>query len=232
MKKFCALGDSVLKGVVYDSEKHKYSIFKDSFINSLSKFYDASVNNFSKLGCTVTKGLCIFDKHEEDIKQSDYLVLEFGGNDCDFDWEAVSNDPQGTHYPKTPIDTFYACYKALIEKAKKLGAKPILLNLPPIDAKKYFAWISRNLNQSNILSWLGGDENYIYTWHEMYNLKIVKLAKKEDVPIIDIRSAFLEHREYKDFLCEDGIHPNQKGHAVIAKAIEDAIRQDSQMMAV
>ena len=39
------------------------------------------------------------------------------------------------------------------------------------------------------------------------------------VPVIDISSVFLEQRHLDDFYCQDGMHPNEAGHALIAETI-------------
>ena len=99
----------------------------------------------------------------------------------------------------------------------------VLLSLPPIDSKKYFNKISKGLNAENILEWMNGDKQFITNWHERYNIEVFKLAINNDIPIIDITSKFLEEKNYTKYLCEDGIHPNEKGHKVIAEAIKEHI---------
>lgn len=218
----CMIGDSISKGVVFDSVMRKYILLKDNFVNMLKGSTNISVKNYSLFGCTVTKGLEILRRHKDEICNYDYTALEFGGNDCDFDWAQVSAAPEKEHLPKTPVDDFERKYLSLISKIKEYGGHPVILSLPPIDAKRYFAWISHNLNPKNILSWLG-DIDFIYRWHEMYNLATCRLAKKCGVPYIDISSAFLEKTNYRDLICEDGIHPNKKGHELICKTIYDTI---------
>ena len=36
---------------------------------------------------------------------------------------------------------------------------------------------------------------------------------------------FLEIKNYSELLCDDGIHPNEKGHAIIADAIKEHIEK-------
>ena len=88
-----------------------------------------------------------------------------------------------------------------------------------MDHKRYFAWISRELNADNILKWLGGTSAFIYRWHEQYNVSVHKIAQTANVKLIDIRSAFLQRRDYSRFLSDDGIHPNEEGYALIAEAV-------------
>ena len=73
--------------------------------------------------------------------------------------------------------------------------------------------------RSNILKWLGGSSEFIYRWHEQYNVAVHNIAQTANVKLIDIRSAFLERRDYCNYLSDDGIHPNETGHALIAGTV-------------
>ena len=128
-------------------------------------------------------------------------------------------------HPNLEPSEFESLYETMVTKLKALGKNVVMLNLPPIDAEKYFAWISRDRSAKNILNWLGGDEHYIYTWHEMYNKALSSVAKRQSVPLLDIRSAFLDRRDYADLICEDGIHPNEEGHKLIAETLLKACEE-------
>lgn len=218
----CVFGDSVSKGVIFDNVKEKYTLLRDCFANLIMSSFPVIIQNYSKFGCTVTKGMELLRRHKSELPNYDYTVLEFGGNDCDYDWAEISENPQEEHQPKTPVGVFKQKYEELIEQVKKCGSCPVLLTLPPIDAKRYFAWISKGLNSRALLSWLG-DIEHIYRWHERYNLAVCQVAKDCAVPLIDISSAFLETHNYQNLLCADGIHPNEKGHRLISGVIGDTI---------
>ena len=47
----------------------------------------------------------------------------------------------------------------------------------------------------------------------------------KDIPIIDITSKILEINNYSYLLCDDRIHPNEKGHKIIAEAIKEHIEK-------
>ena len=49
--------------------------------------------------------------------------------------------------------------------------------------------------------------------------KALKTALATDTEVFDLRSQFLYQRDFADFMCEDGIHPNPAGHALIAQAV-------------
>jgi acyl-CoA thioesterase-1 len=219
----CIFGDSIMKGVIFDSIRGRYIYLKNSFLNILGRRNSSvRVDNFAKFGCTITAGKKIIEKHSDKLPGYRFTALEFGGNDCDFDWKSVPECPDGIHLPKTPLDEFESLYSKIIDDVSNSGSKPVLFSLPPLSAERYFAWISKGLNAGNILRWLG-DVGHIYRWHEMYNNTVVKIAEAKNVLLIDIREAFLKARDYLSLLCEDGIHPNEAGHALISDVVMNAL---------
>ena len=48
-----------------------------------------------------------------------------------------------------------------------------------------------------------------------------RLAREENVPLVDLRGAFLDHWHLDTLLCEDGTHPNSAGQALIGRAFRD-----------
>ena len=216
----CIFGDSVARGVVFDAVKNKYSLLKESFANIVERQQNIAIRNYSRFGCTISMGSEILKRHETELGKFNYTILEFGGNDCDYNWAEVSENPYRQHLCNTPITLFCGKYKELIDHVIKHGGKPVLLNLPPIDPKRYFKWISKGLNGQNILTFLG-EVDFIYKWQEMYSAAIEKLAVEEKIPIIDIRSGFLNKEDYSDYLCADGIHPNEKGHLLISGVLQE-----------
>ena len=224
MSKICLFGDSISKGVIIDEIRNRYTMTKDCFANILSSGSAAlDMTNYSMLGCTIMKGKSMIERHIRDVQNSDIIALEYGGNDSDHLWDEIAQNPEGEHFPKTPLAEFDSIYRAIIDELSVMGKKIVMLNLPPIDEHKYFNWISRGLDASKILEWLGGSDEFIYKWHEAYNVQVCNIASEYNIPLVDIRSAFLERRNFSDYLCNDGIHPNEKGHELIAEVISGAL---------
>ena len=217
-----AFGDSILRGVVRNSTENKYEIVKNNAIASLPTNAVRACKNFAKHGSTVQEGEYTLDVHLSELGKSAYVFLMFGGNECNMDWDGISEDPDKDWKPRCSIEEFEERYTDLILKIKKQQKIPVLFSLPPIDGQKYFEYVSRNRNAKNILRFLGGDVHMMYRWHEAYNLAVFKIAKVNDVRLVDITSRFLTQRNYSDFLCDDGIHPNERGHALIARAIRES----------
>lgn len=227
MKKGIAFGDSIIKGVVLNRNTGgciRYSALEDNFTELCGKRLGLTIDNYGRFGCTITAGEKILNRHADRIAHSDYTFLKYGGNDSDFNWEEISKAPDAHHVPNTDINSFTHIYKSLIGKVRNLGSKPVLFSLIPLVSERYFAHITRNMDETgrrNVLHWLGGHTEGISNWHEIYNLQIFKLGLAMNVPVIDVTSVFLGNKNFGEYICADGIHPNEKGHKLIADTVCD-----------
>ncbi|HAN21323.1 MAG TPA: SGNH/GDSL hydrolase family protein [Clostridiales bacterium] len=219
--KVCVFGDSIVKGVIYDSKKQRYSMLKDNFINMIQQHSNIEIESIACFGCTITKGMNLLEKVENELKNYDYTFLEFGGNDCDFNWAAVAENPDINHDCNTPIEDFKEKYIYMIKKIQAAGSRPVLVTLPPIDSKRFFNWVSKGLDKEKILGFLG-DVEHIGRWQSMYSDAVKQISKLFNLPLFDIRSIFFNQKNsITDYLCEDGIHPNKEGHKLIYRAIAE-----------
>jgi acyl-CoA thioesterase-1 len=208
-------GDSLLQGVILDEAQNKYSILPENCAAAVSRKTGLKVSNNSRFGCTAPKGLRALSHALESDAEFSVAIIEFGGNDCDFDWARVAAAPEEEHLPRTPLDAFVKCYSDMITALKGKGIEPVLVTLPPLDAERYFNWITKGgLSRENILRWLG-DVQHIYRWHERYSNAVQALARRFACRLVDVRDAFLSKRDYNKYLCADGIHPNRAGHALM-----------------
>ena len=221
---FLLYGDSISKGVTYDEEKNRYVTIKDSYAELLQGKLKGMLYNAGKFGNTIIRGI---KKLPEDLEKTrpDIVVVDFGGNDCDFNWEEIADNPIGEHLPKTDFTLFQNSLKSLVSSLKKINITPVLMSLPPIDADRYFKWISKydDFKAGNILKWLGS-VNKIYWWQEKYSSAVVSVAQETKTIWIDVRGAFLNTSDYTKLICKDGIHPNIQGHRIIADKIFDFIK--------
>jgi len=217
-----ALGDSLTKGVVLRND-NRYAVTDSNYMDIIGNELDMSVENYGKFGCTVGFGSNVIDRHSAEIAASDYTFLEYGGNDCDFDWMKIALSPEQEHNPKTTLDSFGDQFQKLIERIRSLGSIPVIVSLPPIISDMYFSFFSRMMSdqqKANVVKWLGGDVGIISRWHESYNRSLFKIAGLTGTRIFDITTPFDTYRgDMKALYCPDGIHPNAEGHRLIAKTI-------------
>ncbi|OKP94310.1 SGNH/GDSL hydrolase family protein [Paenibacillus sp. P46E] len=213
--KYMVSGDSISKGVVYDEGRSKYVILEDNYVSLLQGKLKGALRNTARFGNTLLKG---FGNLKRDVlkEKPDMVLIEYGGNDCDFNWQDIVSHPEAEHNPKTDFTAFESMLRDMIDFLRNQGIMPILMSLPPLNADNYFKWVSGNnpASEESILKFLGSVTK-IYWWQERYNSTIIKVAESTKTKIIDVRGAFLQQPDYTEFICRDGIHPNRAGHRII-----------------
>lgn len=221
------LGDSLCKGVVFDNTRNRFSILKDNFCALVGRQITATLENVSKMGSTVSRGEAMLEGRMKKGNPPDLVVIEFGGNDCNFDWEAIAKEPQAPHQPKTELPVFEKSLTEMIENLYRQNITPLLLNLPPIDAERYFKFFCKGSHEAehNVMTWLDSI-NKIYWWHERYNAAIEDIAERTHTRMVNIRRAFLEEPDYRVLIGSDGIHPNSAGHKKIAEKVLSFIKDN------
>lgn len=215
--KIFVFGDSILHGIQVRESDKKYVISNHIDTATIRSKYLLDIRNFSKFGCTITKGKKIVDRELGKGMNCTAVILEYGGNDCDFDWCSIAQSPEAPHLPKTPLETFCEIYRSIIDRLLSIGVTPIPTTLPPIISHKYLDWFcSKGVDKQKVLEWLGDTENITH-YQENYSRAIEQIAKEKNVPLVDIRGGFLKNRRVEDYICEDGIHPNTKGQQIISE---------------
>ncbi|MEA4853747.1 MAG: SGNH/GDSL hydrolase family protein [Christensenella sp.] len=230
VKSILVMGDSVARGVVFHPEKKRYTFLGNGFIKKLAGKLQVSIHDCSKFGTTTAYGQRLLREKLEDINP-DLVLIEYGGNDCDYKWDEVALDPCAVHTPNTPVKEYEQTLSAMIESLLERGKIPVLMNLPPLNAAAYFRWFTKNDPQRahNILKWLH-DVSKIYWWQEKYSYTIDKIADIYGVHLIDVRSVFLAQPDYRTLICEDGIHPSEQGQHLIEQTFVDYIQQHAAYM--
>ena len=213
-------GDSILKGVIYN-EEDRYVLLEDNGHAKLGQALNMEVQSSVLFGCTVTKGMQLLERGMKKGLACDMVLLEYGGNDCDFLWDEVAARPELDHFPKTSLTKFDETLRTMIALLNSIAIVPVLMTLPPIDSEKFFAHICRKgLDEKNILYWLNDVYN-IGRHQAEYSEQIVKIAADTHTTLIDVRSKFVAYQKQNPLLCEDGIHPNEQGNALIMQILAD-----------
>ena len=211
-------GDSISKGIVLDAETHRYSSLKKEITEWISP--STALHNFSVMGSTIQKGLSIITRHTDQLASYQNVFLEFGGNDCDFDWQAVSDHPEEAHLPKIAAETFAENYRALVKLLRQAGSSFWMTSLVPLEAHRFLNHVSQGRSKENILSWLG-DADRIFRWQEYYNDLVCRLARELSCPLLELRPEFLKDPAFPTLISNDGIHPTQKGHDLVHRCVEE-----------
>lgn len=227
MQKISILGDSILKGVQLDDNSRRYVISDELGFDVIAEKAGLTVRNFSKFGCTITKAWFYVQNMFAKI-DADLVFMDFGGNDCDFNWQAIAESPLEIHKPNTDYSEFVTTYGNLVSYMKARRALPVLSTLVPVQSDMYMDYIckTKGLDKAAITKWIANG-NCVEHYQQMYSDAIRKVASDNEIPLVDIREAFREERNVKALMCADGIHPNKRGQRVIrdcfASFIDDYI---------
>lgn len=205
-------GDSIGQGIYLHESSGRYRRSRKNCIHLLQEA-GIPIESHALMGCTIEKGLSFF--HATEMTPGSNCVIEFGGNDCDLDWQAVSDQPDTFHDAKVPLHRFREELMRFIQEARNRQLCPILITPPPILSERYYRWVSRGKNAEHILQYLG-DVEHISRWQERYDIAIRQMALQESCKVLDLRAAFLESRNLPALFSPDGIHPNEQGYSMAA----------------
>lgn len=217
------IGDSILKGIQPNMESGRYET-----VNNID-FEGATgmpVENFSKFGCTVLKGFDFAKRLFQKDPHCSYVLMDFGGNDSDYDWAAIASDPfrSESHDPNTDPGLFLSTYSCLVDYVMSFGCTPVLMTLPPIIPKRYLKWTceKKNLNYENILLWLDQDLGRVSRTQKAYSDIASALASFKNIRCIDVNGAFAATGTPESYMSIDGIHPNNAGQKLIHSCVRQA----------
>ncbi len=219
--KIVVCGDSISAGVVYDESEQKYVKSKETFVCMMQNSLNCAITNLSRFGNTISTALPRLKK-DMTKEKPDVVLIELGGNDCDYKWDQIAANPKADHKPATDIKLFENALETLSGSLKTQSIQAVFTTLPPLDPDRYLKWVSRNSSEaaSHILEWLGSVSR-IYWWHERYNSAVIKAARNTGAALIDLRTAFLGTVDFRNYICKDGIHPNKEGHMLICSTISE-----------
>ena len=222
MERAFIYGDSLLKATVPDEDMH----YRFHLPEVMAQYPTdrLEVVNRAKMGATVTKGLSLVEHDVQRGMDARWALVAYGGNDSDFDWEAIAAAPEQEHLPHTVLPEFIEKLRCAVQELASAGVQPVLMTMPPIDGQRYFQFISRRADGGSILRWLG-DVGRIYRHQELYSDAVAALAMTERLPLIDVRRQFLPMRDLPRYIAADGIHLTMTGYRCLFDTLAGWIRE-------
>ena len=216
-RKIEVFGDSILKGIQINPLNNRYHVDNRIDVPLLESRFSLDIENRAKFGCTVTKGEQLLNRYLDESPNCEAVIMNFGGNDCDYNWAEIAQDPDGVHEQHTPVQQFVQIYTKLIRTLQEKGIRPIVTNLPPLCPQRFFDWFCKDLNKENVFRWMTS-VNTIYHVQEYYSHTVEQIARATGARLVDIRGVFLKRYRVERFLCADGIHINTEGQGLITEA--------------
>lgn len=218
INKISAYGDSILKGAVTGTDSgHLFDIIEDSSLVLASKALGFDLNNQSVFGSIVSKTQRRLNRDIEKGIFSDLAIIESGGNDCDYDWTHVSSSPDEKHLPRTTLEDFIQKISEMVDVCRKNKITPLIMTMPPLVRDRWYNHILHGQDENAVLKILNDNPDRLYQNHELYNISLVEYAFKNSVQIVDMRKEMLLSENYRNLMCLDGIHPNEKGYKFMSE---------------
>ncbi|MBM7603829.1 lysophospholipase L1-like esterase [Metabacillus crassostreae] len=218
MKIIC-FGDSLTRGV--SIVKGRLRILKESYPTSLQELFSSNKNDVT----VVNKGVfndnsdLLLERLEKDVihEKPDYVIVGVGGNDCNFKWEEVANNPLKEHKAIVPLDRYLHNIKTMINQISQSGITPVISTLPPLDPVRYYKNISEKYSPS-ISHWISQVGGIDY-WHGVYNHHLNQLAEELNIMKIDVRTGIKKAGNLVDLISDDGIHLTAEGYKALSAEI-------------
>lgn len=214
-------GDSILKGAVTGYSENRFDVLEDK--NSLalaSGKLGFTLTNKSVFGNIINKAQRTLNRDIAKGLTCDIGLIEGGGNDCDYDWAPISENPDVPHNPRNVLPDFLRMMDEMVQALRAHKITPLLMTMPPLVLDRWYKTITTGQNEANIRKFLHDDIFKLYSVHELYSLNIIKYAVTHNVQFVDMRMALLEAPDYRALMCGDGIHPNVDGYAYMATVWE------------
>lgn len=153
--------------------------------------------------------------HTDVLDQNpDLVIIQFGINDSAYD---VWKEPPATE-PRVSLSTYVVNITSMVHQIKIAGAEVILMTPNPL------RWSETTLGLYGKNPY---DINNPWGFNVIlsdYAQAIRDIAAAENIPLIDVQSAFIAYddatNQSVDDLLLDGMHPNNTGHRIVANMLE------------
>ena len=202
-----AFGDSITLGVRTDGTLREEQAWRAV----LSKRLNAAgggpweIINAGIGGNTTADGIKRFEA-DALANKPDIVTLMFGVNDA-----AMLSFPEFKPIPgpRVPLAQYRKNLAEMIHRARRTGARVILMTPCPM-GNKYF--------NKHLEPYKSHDKNYVL---RSYARAAREITAELGVELVDVWTRFLQ--EGMNELLPDGVHPNPRGHEVIAKMLYNVV---------
>ncbi len=137
----------------------------------------------------------------------DVVIVQFGINDSTVD---VWKSPPAKS-ARVTVARFRGNLTYFVERLKETGARVVLLTFNPL------GWTEKMRAMYGKAPYEPGEPMGFNAGREPYLQAIREVARAQGVALVDVDAAFREQRLHDLLL--DGIHPNTRGHTLVARML-------------
>lgn len=213
IKSVSVIGDSLLKGIIYNENKNIYNVLENNCISLLEEESNLNINNYSICGLNIDN-LNKYFKLVLNKSKDEIIILEIGSDS--FEQDLLTNDFK----PLYTIGKFNRILKKIIKTTKKDNRNIVFTTIPYISNSKFYRFVSGKKgvrNQKGILE--------INNFIEEINNLIKKLSRKYNVLLIDLNRGINSYDE--DLYSIDGKYLSSKGHKILKNIFMENFNKSS-----
>lgn len=198
------------------SRKGVERVYADRLPDDLRKVgIAAKVLNAGVRGNTTRHALERFRRDVLD-KKPDAVVIQFGINDGAVDvWDGMDR-------PRVPLPEYIANLESMIETAVDRGIVVVLMTPNPL------RWTEKLRERYGKPPYDVNDVWGFDSLNELYAQSVRVLARRHHLQVVDVHRTFcnatMNGRAVIDTVLLDGMHPNDRGHAIISKLLAHRLR--------
>ena len=127
-----AWGDSILKGVVSGGDSKRFDITEKDSLSQACAALGIELANKSVFGSWMTKTRRTQDRSLRNGASAQIGIIESGTNDSDYDWSAVSANPDAEHLQRCPLDEFSRLMEEAVSVARQNKITPVIMIPTPL----------------------------------------------------------------------------------------------------
>jgi lysophospholipase L1-like esterase len=150
-------------------------------------------------------------------KAPDLVILQFGINDSAVD---VWRNPPAVD-PRVSKDRYAKNLLHFVRTLKARQVRVVLMTANPL------RWVANTKRLYGKPPYDPGDQDGFEATLPPYRQATRKIAEEEGVPLVDVFDAFVRYGKQKgrsvDDLLLDGMHPNDRGHRIVAELLTEQI---------
>ncbi|MDQ0190361.1 SGNH/GDSL hydrolase family protein [Alicyclobacillus cycloheptanicus] len=223
MRVVCA-GDSLTRGVSYI--RGRLRIVRETYPSLLQSLLEAYEGiDVVNSGAFNDNSDSLLQRLDKDVlsQQPDVVLIEIGANDADFRWQEVSEAPDEEHVPNVPIERYLKNMGHIVQAVQRIGARPIVLTLLPLDPVRYYQRLSTRFGKQ-ISHWIARCGGIEY-WHNRYDKALRKCLEELRVDQIDVRAEDEAVEFWRTMLSDDGIHLTAAGYQHLSRTVFSALKK-------
>lgn len=205
MSQIFAFGDSITWGS-WDLEGGWADLLKKEIFRYIEESTEDKEIIFYNLGIPSNRTDQLLERFQNEVdqrfdedNQERCFIFAFGANDAAYQIIEKKFRLEAEEYEMN--------IKKTIDLARKFSNNIVFINITPVDERKTDGVLNKAKSRKN---------EYV----DQYNEVLKQVCENNSIDLIDINSEY-KKTDVISLLCEDGLHPNTKGHQIILKLVRN-----------